>query len=349
MLFARHLKPPCMHQPDHFLHGIQRLALRATLHEANRIESWHDWFPITLDEHHLIWRHIPQRFTTPFFADLLSQQSPTHRQVCLTPLDHLPHLPATPAPAAFIFHTSRCGSTLLTQMLATLPQCIAISEAPIIDVCLRASPATMRADQQLALLRYVILALGQRRQQESACIIKLDCWHLPYLPMLRAAFPDTPCWFLYREPQAVLASHQRQRGPQMVPGMIFPQQLPTAGTPLAAGDLDGYCIQVLALLFQSALGQCSAHPATLHLLNYQQLPHAVWQQFLPQLGIHPEPDQLAALQARAGFHAKQQGTPFAGDASSTLSAASTDLLQSLVLPQYQKLEQQRICACNALL
>lgn len=338
-----------MHQPDHFLHGIQRLALRATLRDANCIENWCDWFPITLDDHHLIWRYIPQRFTTPFFADLLSQQAPDQRQVCRTPLDHLPPLPPVPAPAAFIFHTSRCGSTLLTQMLATLPQCIAVSEAPIIDVCLRATPATLDDSARLALLRYVIQALGQRRQQESACIIKLDCWHLPYLPLLRAAFPATPCWFLYREPQAVLASHQRQRGPQMVPGMIFPQQLPGATPPLAAGDLDGYAIQVLAQLFQSALDQHSADPASLHLLNYQQLPQAVWQQFLPQLGVLPDPAQLVTLQARAGFHAKQQGTLFAGDAGSNLSAASLHLLQTRVLPQYQKLEQQRRSASNALL
>lgn len=340
----------CMHQPDLFLHGIQRLALRAAQQQTNSISNWCDWFPITLDDDSLIWRSIEQRFTTPFFADMLSHQPPEQRQFCRTPLDNLPQLSATLAPSAFIFHTSRCGSTLLTQMLATLPQCIAVSEAPIIDVCLRAAPATLSTAARLALLRYVILALGQRRQQESHCIIKLDCWHLPWLPLLRAAFPETPCWFLYREPQAVLASHQRQRGPQMVPGIIFPAQLhdQVGGPQLTPGDLDGYCLQVLALLFQTALAAGQAGQpgqSDLQLMHYRQLPALLWQHLLPQLGINPGTEQQSAMQARAGFHAKRQTTPFVGDAHENLvddgAGISAHLLQTLVLPLYQQLEQLR--------
>ncbi len=333
--------------------NAQRQALRAHLRDPATLHSLHHWFPIALQGNKLIWRHLPERFSTPFFADELALQAPEQRQACITGLEQLQHLRPAVAPSAFIFHTSRCGSTLLTQILATLPQCIAISEAPIIDACLRAPPAALDDAARLVLLRQMILALGQRRHDEAACIIKLDCWHLPHLPLLRAAFPHTPCWFLYREPQAILASHQRQRGPQMVPGMIFPAQLheQVGGPVLAPGDLDGYCIQVLALLFQTALTLTQSDQGALQLLHYRQLPEVLWQQFLPQLGITPSPAQLSAMQARAGFHAKRQSSPFVGDAIPNLPARAPDssqqLLHTLAHTLYEKLEQQRQSTANS--
>ena len=41
-------------------------------------------------------------------------------------------------PTGFIFHMSRCGSTLVSQMLAALPRTIVVSEASPVDAILRA-------------------------------------------------------------------------------------------------------------------------------------------------------------------------------------------------------------------
>lgn len=316
--------------------NAERQALRAQSVAPTDLADLRHWFPVTLIDQHIAWRRHEERFTTPFFADTLQQQTPDQRQVCLTPLPHSPQLAqqllALPvlAPSAFVFHVSRCGSTLLTQLLSTLPQCIVMSEPPIIDAALRSG-----AQPDPHLLRQMILALGQRRFGESHFVIKLDSWHLPHLPLLRSLFPDTPCWFLYREPQAVLASHQRQRGPQMVPGLILPPQLGNAAR--AAGDLDGYCLQVLAWLFKLAL----EHAGHLHLLNYSQLPGAVWQALLPQLGVQPTAVEVGAMQQRSGFHAKDRASAFHGDPCSSLTHAAQQMLRDELLPLYQQLEQQR--------
>lgn len=295
------------------------------------LTSLHNWFPVTLQGREIVWRYVQDRFTASFFADTLQQQDPAQRFICRTEFDWLTRLEPALTPSAFIFHTSRCGSTLLTQLLVTLSRCIVMSEPPVIDAFLRLHQMEPEASGGSANLRQLILALGQQRSpEETHFFIKLDSWHTQFLPIFRAAFPDTPCWFLYREPEAVLASHQRQRGPQMVPGMVA-----TLATEiLEVGDLDGYCAKVLAGFIEAAL----ANVEHLQLINYRQLPDILWQDLLPRQGLDCTLEQLERMRQRAGFHGKSQGIRFSGDAS---PASSHPILQQRVAPLYAQLEQRR--------
>lgn len=95
-----------------------------------------------------------------------------------------------------------------------------------------------------------------------ACPSRKACWPGALLfpgmagsdniALLRKAFPDAPYLFLYREPQAVLASHQRQRGPQMIPSMLHPALLPLPTHQLAPGDHAGYAGVLLSSPFAAA-------------------------------------------------------------------------------------------------
>jgi len=156
------------------------------------------------------------------------------------------------APDVFIFHVSLYGPTLLTQLLASLPQATVMSEPSIIDSLLRMHHDHGGSDT-VTLLRQAMLAMGQRRNgAEDTSVIKFDCWHIHSLRLLRQAFPAPPCLFLYRQPHAVLASHQRRCGPQMVPGLIHLALLPLPDLPVAAADLDAFTAQVLDSLFTAA-------------------------------------------------------------------------------------------------
>ncbi|PJJ18855.1 hypothetical protein CLU90_2061 [Janthinobacterium sp. 67] len=306
------------------------------------------WYPLyvergdALTDAAMCWRELGETvFRDAFFVNTLARQPHEERRVCRTPLAALATMAKLGdglAPDAFIFHVSRCGSTLLSQLLASLPQCIVMSEPPIIDSLLRLHHDGMAGSDSIALLRQAILALGQRRSgAETQHIIKLDCWHIHSLDLLRQAFPDTPCLFVYREPLAVLASHQRQRGPQMVPGMLHPAQLPLPAHRLAPGDLDGYAGLVLASLFDAALPHAAA--GQLQLIHYKQLPDIVFSDVLTRLGIAPTPAQLQAMRARGGVHAKY-GTAYQGDppvaATSGLAAIAAQ-----VQPGYLALEALR--------
>lgn len=285
-----------------------------------QLASLHDWFPVSLghDPASVKWRFLAdRRFTEPFFADSLMSQAPQDRQVCTTPLSALDDLPESVPPAAFIFHVSRCGSTLLTQALATLPQCIVMSEPTALDAFFRLHHRHPEQSGGTHTFRQLVAALGQRRSPaEKHLVIKFDCWHLPWMPFVQAAFPGTPIVFLYRRPDEVLASHRRQRGRQMVPGLIdlsrLAERVGRPGAPqLLPGDLDGHAIRVLESLYRCGLEMAAA--PDLVLMDYVQLPEAIWQGLLDTLGIGCTPDELAALQARSGFHSKHSGNPFQGD------------------------------------
>lgn len=314
--------------------------------------AWHagmdlrGWYPLyvergdALADAAMCWRGLRQTaFSDAFFVNTLARQPPEERRVCRTPLAALATLGDCLAPDAFIFHVSRCGSTLLSQLLASLPQCIVMSEPPVIDSLLRLHHDSGDPAASVTLLRQAILALGQRRSSDQThFVIKFDCWHLHSLDLLRQAFPATPCLFIYREPLAVLASHQRQRGPQMVPGMLHPAQLPLPAHALAPGDLDGYAGLVLASLYNAALPHAAA--GQLQLIHYRQLPDIVFSDLLPRLGLAPSPAQLQAMRARGGVHAKY-GTAFHGDPP----APATDGLATVAAQLesgYQALETLRL-------
>jgi len=208
----------------------ERLLLRGEPHDASTLPSLTGWLPVAIDdrqgedcegghplEPRLWWRWLGQhRLSGAFFQDDLASQAPGERRVCHTPLSALGN-GAVPSdavfPTAFVFHVSRCGSTLLTQMLNALEGAIVLSEPPVLDGFFRLHHRHPQRSGGVEGFRQLVAALGQRRRgDERHLFIKLDCWHLPWAAWLRQAYPTVPLLLLYREPDGVLASHQRQRG-----------------------------------------------------------------------------------------------------------------------------------------
>jgi hypothetical protein len=169
--------------------------------------------------------------------------------------------------------------------------------------------------------------------------------------------------FLYREPLQVLASHQRQRGPQMLPGLIDPDWLGIAfrqadeateadadaedqdgggRARLAPSDLDHYCLQVLRALMETALAaQHGGQP--LLLLNYNELPRLPDLPLLARLGIRRGRAERLTMLRRAAFHAKH-GAPFSGDAATAerRGAAPPAALVDRLARLYAMLEESRL-------
>ena len=230
------------------------------------LELLNGWIPI-----HIYWQQSQvmvdwcylgtQRFREPFFEQTLQQLLWQPFNMLFrhqTPIETLAKLqdaqPGLP-PSGFIFHMSRCGSTLTAQMLAALPKNIVISEADPIDRVLRANLGHTRiAEEQRAIwLRGLIGALGQvRNAGERQLFIKFDSWNILDLPVIRRAFPQTPWIFLYRDPVEVMVSHGRQRGSQMLPGVLDPRALGMDLATVQQVSLDEYCARVLAAVCEAA-------------------------------------------------------------------------------------------------
>jgi hypothetical protein len=225
-----------------------------------------------------------------------------------TPLIDLPAvaqgLPAL-QPSGFIFHMSRCGSTLVSQMLASDPSRVVLSEAAPFDTLLNLDRmATVPEDLHIALLRAMLGALGQRRAGETRLFVKLDSWHTLRLPLLARAFPDVPWAFLFREPSEVLASQMVERGMQMLPEFTPPEVYGL--TPDDASlPADEYCARVLARTCAAVLERDGGL-----LVNYCELPEAAWTRILPHFGIASSDAQRTAMQVVSHSDAKSPGVPF---------------------------------------
>ena len=168
-----------------------------------------DWIPcelITAGNRTLVkWVHPGTRplFSEPFFHQTIDALVRANAVQKLTALDDLQAVAPVNTPKGFVFHVSRCGSTLVSRSLAGVPRHRVISEpAPLNQLLL-----AQNIDPLLRgpLLKGLIHSLCGT-QAGAACVFKFTSWNLLFLEQLLKLFPTTPWVFVYREPADVLDS-----------------------------------------------------------------------------------------------------------------------------------------------
>jgi len=301
------------------------------------------------------WVHLgARRFTDPFFGQTLDRCLRHPADVLFrhqTPLADLAEIAAAQAglpPTGFIFHLSRCGSTLISQMLAAAPENTVLSEAAPIDQLLRLRFQVdgLTEERQMQWLRWLVQVLSRPRDSVARHVfIKFDCWHTRFLPLIRRAFPGVPWIFVYREPLEVLVSHANHRGAHMVPGVLEPAIFGWAAAPGAGRPLAEYGAAVLAEIGAAALAQLPSGNG--RLVNYGQLPAAVWPALLRFWQVEFSPEATRQMFAAAQLNAKNPVLPFAAGRAAKRQAASAELqalAQGRLGEIYQQLETQRAAA-----
>jgi hypothetical protein len=240
---------------------------------------------------------------------------------------------------------SRCGSTLISQMLARLPQNLVISEASPIDAVLRsryADPAITPA-QRATWLRWLVSALGQRRQAEQQRLyIKFDCWHILFLPVIQRAFPDVPWIFTYRQPREVMASHGRQRGPQVIPGLLEPALFGWDRSAVERMSPEEYAARALCKLCEAASESVQTRSG--RLVNYQQLPEMVLPALAEFWGVEWSPTEREQMRKVSRLNAKNPFLPFEDDCAlkeQNVSENVRDAVEQWLVEPYRRLEQLR--------
>lgn len=240
------------------------------------------------------WRWLgAAAFREPFFLETV--QLALERPYSLlfpreTAVDTLAEVDPGLAPSGFVLHMSRCGSTLVTQMLAASPRILALSEPPLPDDVVR---ATADEDERAHRFRLAVRALGRR--ESEAYVVKLAPWATTYLPTIRRAFPETPWLFIGRDPAAVLASNLRQVGRHMLPSVVPPALFGIdAGAAATMGAIE-YGARVLGAICRDAR---EARDERALFLDYRELPGAI-DSVLDHFGIAVDDEEHAAME-RAG-------------------------------------------------
>jgi hypothetical protein len=294
------------------------------------------------------WCHLGDlRFTAPFFEQTVGTAMAHPFNLLFrrsTPLAMLEEISSELRPAGLIFHMSRCGSTLLTQMLAALPQNVVLSEPGPLDQALRL-PTRLQGvtpDKLIGWLRGMTASLARRRHpEERDLFIKLEGWHVLMLPLIRRAFPGVPWVFLYREPLDVMASLARQRPNQMMFGGLDPALLGVEAAQAAAMSADRYCALVLEQICLAAVAHIRDGGL---LLEYRELPEPALAKLIDHFGLRYGIAELAAMRARAEFNAKQPARRYVDESNERRSAVSEEigsLAANLLAPLHARLEELR--------
>jgi hypothetical protein len=176
------------------------------------------WIPVDIDSRMSVIRWVQAdswNSSDPFFeywVTSLRTKAPISREVeiLLSRLGQaVSHLPST-APSGFIFHVSRCGSTLVSNALAIAKDTFVLREAPPIDRAMECVRSSSRYWSQSGVecLRDLITAfaccLGVPPRR---VVIKTGFCGIACLRAVRTFWPSVPCLILIRDPLPVVVSN----------------------------------------------------------------------------------------------------------------------------------------------
>lgn len=250
-------------------------------------------------------------------------------------------------PTGFVFHMSRCGSTLVSRSLAQSPRHLVRSQpGPLRDgiwTALTANWTTMpttvdgsesTTDTLRPLRNLIGYLLRTDRGPVDGSFLKFYSENVLFLPAVRAAFPDVPCLFLFRDPAQVLASVNRNgtgmlaaRGTQracLTSGL-------TASAEAAADDLD-YLASCFSRYLQTVLdvmekaGGRSDSPAPVTALEHRHLTAEHFPAIVADAFGHDLPSgDVDAILGQFNWHAKSPSgspAPYRDDSEAKRAALS---------------------------
>jgi hypothetical protein len=255
-------------------------------------------------------------FTDPFFDEtvlrclrhpfrLLFRHETSMDDVGRRVAEH-PGLP----PAGFVFHMSRCGSTLVAQMLAAVAAHRVLSEPAPVDSVLRAGEVDpgLTDSERAAWLRWIVGALGRGGPGQTGVFVKFDAWSVLELSLVRQAFPEVPWLFLFRDPVEVLTSQARHYGAHVLPGVLPAAAFGMTAAEAAAMPLTDYAARVLGRICEAALEW--EHDPLVTFADYADLPAFVLSNLVPAWSLKLGEGDLARMAAAGTRDAKNPFVPF---------------------------------------
>lgn len=221
-------------------------------------------------------------------------------------------------PAGFIFHLSRCGSTLLSGCLSELDDAVVFSESPVLTEVL-VDPALSPQDRRAHLQCLIDLKAGLFPGRRM--VVKWNAWDIFQWDLLRALYPAVPAVALVRDPVEILASHHALAGRHMSgdPSLAWVDRV--FSTSKAASVLE-HRIGVLEGMMQ-AMGALEGSPA-LARIDYAQLDGQTIRQVVSLFGLRCGAEDWSRMEQRMQSNAKLLGTRSAPDRARKAAVFSAD-------------------------
>lgn len=271
------------------------------------------WTPIKLDfsapTPAVVWADLSgERFVEPFFDQTVARWAagPRARPLVKTGLEALVALDGEPSlePVGMVFHLSRCGSTLVSRLLGTLPGVVVVAEPAPLNTLLGLDPDRVDEATLARVLRLLVRALGRvRHEDQRHLVLKCTSWNIRRRALFDAAFPGTPWIWVQRDPALVLASLLAEP-----PGWLGLQ-----GAPRRAARRFGFDPATIAAMTRAEfaarslgamLEAAAIDPAGRICIDHADLPAAVWSRAAPHFGLETDPGAIERMIEESRFYTK---------------------------------------------
>src|SRR5215207_5253781 len=212
-------------------------------------------------------------------------------------------------PTGFIFHSSRCGSTLVANACRAVADSIVLSEANAIDKLVArfitdAGDAGVKESLYSVFLRGVVHVLGQRRTgREKHLFIKFACCSFAQIERIRRIWPRVPWIFLYRDPVETIVSNVNDVPPWLLDDdrRVLASIIGASAAEVAEMRLEELCARTIGSFY--SLAHREAHDAG-QLINYNQLSVPVIFNLLSFFKISLTAQEMETIASGSRFYSK---------------------------------------------
>ncbi len=273
------------------------------------------------------------RFPEPLYqislARLFEQDQPVTVRLPLKILSALVQLEGLPGPGGLIFHTGRCGSTLLANMLGAHPAVRMIKEPEALNQVLLDREPT-------AAIAAVLRAFGRGLARGAMLVVKCTTWNIAEQRQLLTTFPQARAIFLWRPAAEVVASCLDTPAPWGSPhdhpwllGRLIPDGPARRPDPVA---LYGHAWRAAA---QAALQAREEFGDRVKVISYAELradPGKAAVASARHLALPVTPDLAASMAQHAAMYSKDPAVRFAPagvHARRPLTATQADLVERM--------------------
>ena len=249
------------------------------------------------------------------------------------------------APSGFIFHSSRCGSTLVANSCRALKGALVVAEPPVVDKLISRFFTDTDEDgtKELfysVLLKCAVSALGQRRLgNERYYFIKFAAASILQFRRVRRVWPTVPALFLYRDPVEVIVSNL-----QNIPEWMTIESNPKASAAIVGvseKDLtslspEEFCARALGRFYAAA----SAQDENSLLCNYDKLSADTLLRLIEFFRVPISAEEAETIRQNASLYSKDPSQTFRADGDLKRASAServTELAKQWALLPYQRL------------
>lgn len=284
----------------------------------------------------------------PFFEQTVERAKKEGREERFTEFDVLLQLEKeleSVEPTGFIFHSSRCGSTLVANACRAVSNSIVLSEASAIDKLIARfitdADNPVKESLYSVFLRGVVHTLAQRRTgNEQHLFIKFACCSFAQFKRIKRIWPNVPWLFLYRDPVETIVSNMKD-----VPPWLIDSDRRVLSSIIGADaemSLEELCARTIGSLYSTAYDLANGNSM---LLNYNQLSVPVIASVLNFFKIDLSSEELETIARTSKAYSKEaSGTrAFVADIETKQKLASNlvrELSERWAEKPYQLLEQR---------